>query len=91
MNKSDLIRELAQNLNLQPYEAETAVESIFNAMEETLINGGRIELRGLGSISVKQSKPRAGQDPRNRKEILVPAKRRPFFKVGKELKERIDR
>lgn len=90
MNKSDLIEIVAQKANIPKKKAEDVVEMIFDTMTETLVRGGRIEIRGLGSFTVKEYGAYVGRNPRTGESINVKPKRLPFFKVGKELRERVD-
>jgi integration host factor subunit beta len=91
MTKSDLIEQLAQRANgVTTKVAEVVVNTIFQSMKEALVQGDRIEIRGLGSIKVKDYGTYTGRNPKTGESIVVPAKRLPFFKVGKELRERVD-
>lgn len=91
MVKSELIQKLTEQANIQPKIAEIAVNTIFNAMTEALVKGDGIEIRGFGSFKVREYKGRTGNHPRTGTAIEIPSKRRPFFKVGKELRERINK
>jgi len=64
--------------------------TVFDSMTEPLASGDRIEIRGLGSFAIKQRKARAGRNPRTGEQVQVGAKKVPFFKKGKELKERVN-
>lgn len=90
MNKSELIERLAERSGLNTIQAEEIVNLIFKKMRETMINGGRIEIRGFGSFVVKEYGAYEGRNPKTGERIPVSPKKLPFFKVGKELKERID-
>ncbi len=90
MVKSELIQKLSEKANLPPKIAEIAVNTVFNAMTEALIHGEGIEIRGFGSFKVREYKGRTGNHPRTGSTIEIEPKRRPFFKVGKELRERIN-
>ena len=90
MNKSKLIETLAQEENMPLRKAEEVVNTIFGEMENALINGERVEIRGLGSFKVKQYDGYKGRNPKTGQVIDVTPKKLPFFKVGKELKERVD-
>ena len=90
MVKSELIQKLSEQANLPPKIAEIAVNTVFNAMTEALIKGDGIEIRGFGSFKVREYKGRTGNHPRTGTTIEIAPKRRPFFKVGKELRERIN-
>jgi integration host factor subunit beta len=91
MTKSDLIMALAKKENLPDKKAAEAVNLIFRGFIDTLRHGGRIDLRGFWTFCVRNYKPYIGMNPKTRKVVVVKPKRAPFFKVGKELKERVDR
>ncbi|MEI6127712.1 MAG: HU family DNA-binding protein [Pseudomonadota bacterium] len=91
MVKSELIETLAEKASIPPKIAEIAVNTVFDSMTEALIKGDGIEIRGFGSFKVREYKGRTGNHPRTGITIAIPEKRRPFFKVGKELKERINK
>ncbi len=90
MNKSDLIEKVVEQINLPKKRAELIVNLLFDAMTQALAEGERIEIRGFGSFISKQYRARTGRNPRTGQTIPVPEKRLPFFKVGKELRERVD-
>jgi len=90
MNKSELVEALANENGLTYKKAEEIVNLIFDSMAETLSNGGRIEIRGFGSFVVKDYKSYMGRNPKTGEVIKVRPKRLPFFKVGKELRERVN-
>ena len=90
MNKSKLIETLAQAENMPLRKAEEVVNTIFGEMENALIRGERVEIRGLGSFKVKEYDGYKGRNPKTGEVIDVTPKKLPFFKVGKELKERVD-
>ena len=90
MNKSDLIDVLVEKSNLPRKKAESVINLIFERMTRALADQERIEIRGFGSFVSKQYGARTGRNPRTGATIDVPAKRLPLFKVGKELRERVD-
>ncbi len=90
MNKSQLIEALAKAENLSLKKAEEVVNIVFGDMEDALVRGERIEIRGFGSFKVKHYGSYQGRNPKTGEIIHVAEKRLPFFKVGKELKERVD-
>lgn len=91
MTKRELIDEVAKRFpTLARRNAEDLVHTIFGAMTEALRNGQRIEIRGFGSFVVKQRRAREGRNPKTGAVVAVAAKRVPFFKVGKELRLRVD-
>jgi integration host factor subunit beta len=88
MTKSELIDALAATrTDLTKARAELVVNCVFDAMTEALQRGEGIEIRGFGSFTVRPYKPYSGRNPRTGQPVEVPAKRLPFFKVGKDLKE----
>lgn len=91
MNKSELIEKLSARTNISIIQAEEVVNLIIGKMRETMAQGGRIEIRGFGSFVVKEYEAYQGRNPKTGAAISVPPKKLPFFKVGKELKERIDK
>jgi integration host factor subunit beta len=91
MTKRELIEKLADKVNdLSLRDAEVIVNAIFESMTEALASGDRIEIRGFGSFQVKGRRSREGRNPRTGDKVSVNEKKVPFFKVGKELKERVD-
>jgi integration host factor subunit beta len=91
MTKSELIEQLTQRVDGITYKvAEVVVNTIFYSMKEALMRDERIEIRGFGSIKVKDYPSYMGRNPKTGEGIQVPAKKLPFFKVGKELRERVD-
>jgi integration host factor subunit beta len=90
VTKSELIDALAERSNLTKARAELVVNCVFEAMTEALERGEGIEIRGFGSFTVRPYKPYSGRNPRTGEPVPVPAKRLPFFKVGKELKELVN-
>jgi integration host factor subunit beta len=90
MNKLDLIRTLRNENGLTKSEAKAVVNLFFDEMANALAKGDRVEIRGLCSFYVKQYKAYAGRNPRSGEPAQVESKKLPFFKVGQELKERVD-
>lgn len=91
MNKSELVEMLASKKNLTFKKSEEIVNLIFDRMADTLVDGGRIEIRGFGSFVVKEYKSYMGRNPKTGEVIYVRPKKLPFFKVGKELREMVDK
>jgi len=89
MNKSEFIEQLSINNNISFKKAEDVVNTIFSAMSEAMVEGDRVEIRGLGSFVIKDYDTYKGRNPKTGEQITVRPKKLPFFKVGKELKERI--
>ncbi len=91
MTKSELIARLAERYpQLIAKDADFAVNTILEAMTESLAVGQRIEIRGFGSFALNTRPPRVGRNPKSGEKVLVPEKRVPHFKAGKELRERVD-
>lgn len=91
MNRSDLVEELAAHCGqLTQRDAEIAVKAILDAMNDALVRGHRIEIRGFGSFSVNHRAPRIGRNPRSGASVAIPGKRVAHFKPGKALREAVD-
>ena len=92
MNKSDLIEALARSskLKLTQKKSELVINLIFDEMTKALVTNEKIEIRGFGSFNIKEYKPYLGRNPKTGETIEVKEKRLPFFKVGRELKKRVD-
>ena len=90
MNKSQLVEALAKAEKLPLKKAEEVVNTVFGDMEAALIRGERVEIRGFGSFKVKHYDGYKGRNPKTGEVIDVAPKKLPFFKVGKELRERVD-
>lgn len=89
MNKSELVEQLALKKDISNKKAEEVVNLIFSSMSEAMVRGDRIEIRGLGSFVIKEYGTYTGRNPKTGEPIKVRPKKLPFFKVGKELKERV--
>jgi integration host factor subunit beta len=91
MTKSDLIKRLAEaNPHLYMRDIERIVSTIFEQISSALARGDRVELRGFGAFSVRARGERVGRNPRTGDEVAVPNKVVPYFKTGKELRERLN-
>lgn len=91
MTKSELIAKLTgQNPSLSAQDVENVVNTIFSEITNALVEGNRVELRGFGAFSVRERSSRLARNPRTGEKVEVAAKRVPFFKMGKDLKERIN-
>jgi integration host factor subunit beta len=90
MNKSDLIDALSTKENLTENNASEIVNMVFDGFTDTLKKGGRIEIRGFGSFTVREYGSYAGRNPKTGAKTQVDSKRLPFFKVGRELKDRVN-
>jgi integration host factor subunit beta len=91
MNKSSLIESLSRKENLAEKKASDIVNLIFKGFTDELKKDGRIEIRGFGSFVVRDYGAYTGRNPKTGRNIQVTPKKLPFFKVGKELKERVDK
>jgi len=91
MTKSELIQALAQdNPHLYHRDVERIVSTVFDEISDALARGDRVELRGFGAFSVKERAARVGRNPRTGASVTVPEKYVPFFKSGKELRQRVN-
>jgi integration host factor subunit beta len=90
MNKSELIETLAEKVNLPVRETAAVAKTIIDTMSEALVKGDAIEIRGFGSFTVKKYGSYTGRNPKSGEKIDVAPKKLPFFKVGKDLRERVD-
>jgi integration host factor subunit beta len=92
MTKSELIARLAvQNPSLYHRDIERLVNTIFDTITEALVVGDRVELRGFGAFSLREREGRMGRNPRTGEAVSVNAKRMPFFKMGKGMRERLNK
>ena len=92
MTKSELILRLAErNPHLYQRDVERIVSTVFDEISAALARGDRVELRGFGAFSVKNRNARTGRNPRTGETVYVAKKSVPFFKVGKDLRERLNR
>jgi integration host factor subunit beta len=89
MNRSELIESLATRKKLTVKKSEAVITTIFAAMTEALCAGDRIEIRGFGSFVIREYAPYTGRNPKTGESIGVQPKKLPFFKVGKEIRERL--
>ena len=91
MIRSELLSELAAaNPDLRIEEIEQVTDIFFDEITERLAEGGRVELRGFGAFSTRERQARQGRNPRTGDQVDVPAKRVPYFKPGKEMRERLN-
>ncbi len=90
VNRSELIQALKNEGTLSRKEAEDVVDTFFETISASLASEDRVEIRGFGSFTVKKYKSYTGRNPKTGRKISVPSKKLPFFKVGKELKEKVD-
>lgn len=87
MTKAELVEEVARAAELNKRDAEVIVETVFSSIIGALHKGEKVELRGFGSFRTRERGPRRGRNPKTGEPVDVPAKRVPYFKPGKELKE----
>jgi len=91
MIRSELIAKVAEeNPDLQYKDAERIIATFFNEISNALSRGDRVELRGFGSFSVKKREARRARNPKSGESVDVPAKHVPYFKTGKELRDRLN-
>ena len=90
MNKLELISVLKTRTDISKSEAAKVVEVFFDNMADTLARGDRVEIRGLCSFYVKEYKSYTGRNPKTGEKVVIKPKKLPFFKSGKELKERVN-
>ena len=90
MLKSDLIEKIAKEMNMNTDIAQLVINNVFDAMTDALSRGESIEIRGFGSLSVRNYSTREGRNPKTGAKVAVPPRKKPFFKVGKELKNRVN-
>ncbi|MBW2641980.1 MAG: integration host factor subunit beta [Deltaproteobacteria bacterium] len=91
MNKLELVEALREEAGITKNEAEVIVNMVFEEMSNTMANGDRVEIRGLCSFCVKQYKAYTGRNPKTGEKVEIKPKKLPFFKSGKELKDRVDK
>jgi len=91
MNKLELISALKAEANMSKAEAAKVVQIFFDNMSDAMARGERVEIRGLCSFFIKEYKSYTGRNPKTGARVLIKPKRLPFFKSGKELRERVDR
>ena len=91
MTKSELIERLSEaNGILTRKDSEQIIGIVFDAMTDALLIGDKVEIRGFGSFTVRSREPREARNPKSGKLVKIPAKKIPFFKTGKELRERVN-
>jgi integration host factor subunit beta len=90
MTKAELIEEVSRGVEMSRKDSEMMVEAIFDSIVRAIRGGDKIEIRGLGSFHTRERKPRVGRNPKTGAPVQVPAKRVPYFKPSKELKDLVD-
>lgn len=91
MNKATLIKQVSEKTNIELKAAKLIVKSFFDGIAESLKNNERVEIRGFGSFSVRHYGAYKGRNPKTGEIVDVPPKKLPFFKVGKEMKELVNK
>ena len=91
MNKSDLIAAIAAKTGSTKKDAEASLNAFVEAVEETLVKGGKVQLVGFGSFEVRKRAARKGRNPQTKEEIKIPASKAPVFKAGKALKDVVNK
>lgn len=90
MTKAELVEKVADKIQLTKKQTEAVVNILLNSITEALSEGDKVELRGFGSFRIRNRNPREGRNPKTGDTVQIPAKRVPFFKAGKELREMVD-
>jgi len=90
MNKLDIIKRLHKETDLTKNEATIVLDTFFDEMANALSKGDRVEIRGLGSFHVRKYKPYTGRNPKTGEKVKIKPKKLPFFKCGKDLKDRVN-
>jgi DNA-binding protein HU-beta len=91
VNKSELIASMAEKSNLTKKDAEAALKSFIDSVQEALGKGEKVQLVGFGTFEARERAARVGRNPRTKEEITIPASVVPVFKAGKEFKERVEK
>ncbi len=90
MTKAELVEEVAKNSDLSKKDAEVIVQTVLDSVIDSLKSGEKVELRGFGSFRLRERAARQGRNPKTGEKVYVPAKKVPYFKPGKDLKELIN-
>lgn len=90
MTKAELIEDVSRAVEMSRKDSEVIVETIFESIVKSLRTGDKIEIRGFGSFRTRQRKPRIGRNPKTGARVDVPAKKIPYFKPSKELKDLVN-
>ena len=91
MNKSELVASVAEKAGLTKKDAEKAVNAFVETVQQSLVEGNKIQMIGFGTFEVKERAARTGRNPRTNEEIQIPASKNPVFKAGKALKDAVNR
>ena len=90
MTKADLVEEVSRAVEMGRKDSEVIVETVFESIVKALRQADKIEIRGFGSFRTRQRNPRVGRNPKTGEQVQVPAKRVPYFKPSKELKDLVN-
>jgi integration host factor subunit alpha len=90
MTKADLVERIFEKIGLSKKEAQEIIEILFDTMRQTFIEGESVKISGFGTFNVRQKTARRGRNPKTGDKVEIKPKRSPYFKVGKELKEKIN-
>jgi len=91
MTKSEMAEKLAEKINVKKQQAEEIINIFTNSVMEALAKGDKVEIRGFGSFRVRDRAEKEGRNPKTGEKVIVPAKKVPFFKTGKDFREVVDR
>ena len=92
MTKSELIEKISEKVDgLSKKQTEVIIETIFESIKESLAKGGKVEIRGFGNFRLRSRNARKARNPKTGEAVNVPPKKVPYFKVGKELREMVNR
>lgn len=91
MTKSEMAEKLAEKINVKKQQAEEIINIFANSIMEALAKGDKVEIRGFGSFRVRERAEKEGRNPKTGEKVIVPAKKVPFFKTGKDFREMVDR
>ncbi len=87
MTKADLVDQVSKNMDISKKHTEIIVNTVLESISDALQNGEKVELRGFGSFKIRERKARIGRNPKTGEKVDIPAKKIPFFKPGKELRD----
>jgi DNA-binding protein HU-beta len=91
MNKSELVASMSEKSNLSKKDAEKALNAFMDSVEEALVKGDKVQLIGFGSFEVRKRAARKGRNPQTKEELIIPETKAPIFKVGKALKDEVNK
>jgi integration host factor subunit beta len=91
MTKAELVEKVSEKIHLTKKQTELVVNTVFQSITDSLSDGKKVELRGFGSFRIRERNARVGRNPKSGAQVDVPAKRVPFFKAGKDLRELVDK